>query len=132
MPELTFYRAWLLLPLGLPIAGGLLQPLLPEAARLGVGSVLLFPYMAAVFGAPAYGLPVCALWHWLPGQSPARVRVAAGLAPLPVVAFAAAVPLLRDWWPVALAVCYGWVAAFLLSEQAARRLGILRLAAPAA
>ena len=126
MSELTFYRGWLLLPLGLPVAAGLLAPLLPEAARSGTGTVLILLYMAALFGAPIYVPLACGLWAWLPGQPAARVRVASGLAPFPIVAFAAAVPFLRDWWPVALAVCYGWVAAFIVSERAARWVGALR------
>ena len=132
MKDLTFYRAWLLAPMVVPLPGMLLGvagvPAPPEP-WLGLQLTLTFSLLV---GCIVYLPLAAALWQWLPGQPPWRVRLAALLAPLPMLLANAVLPWMGAPAGLVALIAYGYVAACLASDTLGRVLGWIRPAAPTA
>jgi hypothetical protein len=126
LKPLTFFRCCLLVPYAFGALIALSRPLLPAHPSEPWLTVLLFALLAAVIGAIPYGLIAFLLWIWLPGKSARSVRIAFAAAPLGLLAIVLAFNSLRFIWREALMVSYAYVALFLLTEQALRRLGFVR------
>ena len=120
MRELTFYRAWLLVPIALPILVIVLGPFTPDLAEPWL-TIEVYLFLSLPFGGLPYVILALLVWYWLPDRPAWRVRLVALGLPLPMIVVNESLVHGPSWFVVGMA--YGYVAIFLLTEQGFRTVG---------
>ena len=123
MSELMFYRAWLLVPIAVPILLMVLGPITPTPPEPWL-TIWVHVFMSLVFGGPAYVILAMVVWYWLPDQPASHVRLVALGMPLPIIAVNEL--LVHGPTRFVIGMAYGYVVAFLLTEPAVRAIRWVR------